>query len=159
MRWHASPALTGHCPAPTGSRTRRRGVKAPLKGYPAPIAKATKANERGLYDILEPGRDWELLGGPYHLTADSTVDRDGNVYFTHHDLNQILKVEKKPSSTKLKSSHRPYPLKRLPVPSEIKTELDRYVVGQERTKKALSVAVNNHYKRIMNPVENDVELE
>src|SRR5207248_7651616 len=28
-----------------------------------------------------------------------------------------------------------------------------------RTKKALSVAVNNHYKRIMNPVENDVELE
>src|SRR5256885_1052210 len=73
--------------------------------------------------------------------------------------NQILKVEKKPSGAKLKSSHRPYPLKRLPVPSEIKTELDRYVVGQERTKKALSVAVNNHYKRIMNPVENDVELE
>src|SRR5436189_2312043 len=73
--------------------------------------------------------------------------------------NQILKVEKKPSGAKLKSSHRPYPLKRLPVPSEIKAELDRYVVGQERTKKALSVAVNNHYKRIMNPVENDIELE
>jgi ATP-dependent Clp protease ATP-binding subunit ClpX len=73
--------------------------------------------------------------------------------------NQILKVEKKPAGAKLKSNHRPYPLKRLPVPSEIKAELDRYVIGQERTKKALSVAVNNHYKRIMNPVENDVELE
>jgi hypothetical protein len=30
--------------------------------------------------------------------------------------NQILKVEKKPSGAKLKSSHRPYPLKRLPSP-------------------------------------------
>ena len=34
--------------------------------------------------------------------------------------NQILKVEKKPSGAKLKSSHRPYPLKRLPVPSEMR---------------------------------------
>jgi ATP-dependent Clp protease ATP-binding subunit ClpX len=72
--------------------------------------------------------------------------------------NQILKVEKKPHKT-LKGSHRPYPVKRLPVPSEIKSELDRYIVGQDRTKKALSVAVHNHYKRIMNPVENDVEIE
>jgi ATP-dependent Clp protease ATP-binding subunit ClpX len=72
--------------------------------------------------------------------------------------NQILKVEKKPHKS-LKSSHRPYPLKRLPAPGEIKTELDRYVVGQERTKKALAVAVNNHYKRIMHPVDNEVEIE
>ena len=72
--------------------------------------------------------------------------------------NQILKVEKKPSKA-VKSSHRPYPLKRLPIPTELKAELDRYVVGQDRTKKALAVAVNNHYKRIMHPVENDIEIE
>jgi ATP-dependent Clp protease ATP-binding subunit ClpX len=72
--------------------------------------------------------------------------------------NQILKVEKKPRKT-AKSGRRPYPLKRLPSPSEIKAELDRYVVGQERTKKALAVAVNNHYKRIMHPVDGDVEIE
>ena len=72
--------------------------------------------------------------------------------------NQILKVEKKPHKS-LKTGHRPYPVKRLPTPVEIKGELDKYVVGQERTKKALAVAVNNHYKRIMQPVENDVELE
>jgi ATP-dependent Clp protease ATP-binding subunit ClpX len=73
--------------------------------------------------------------------------------------NQILKVEKKPYKTP-KSSHRPFPLKRLPAPGEIKTELDRYVIGQERTKKALSVAVNNHYKRIMHPESvDDVEIE
>jgi len=37
----------------------------------------------------------------------------------------------------------------LPKPSEIKRSLDEYVIGQERAKKALSVAVYNHYKRIL----------
>ncbi len=73
--------------------------------------------------------------------------------------NQILRVEKKQYKT-AKTGHRPYPIKRLPTPHEIKEELDKYIIGQDRTKKAVAVAVNNHYKRIMNPqVENDVELE
>ncbi len=37
---------------------------------------------------------------------------------------------------------------RIPRPSEIKTVLDEYVIGQDRAKKILSVAVHNHYKRI-----------
>ncbi len=37
---------------------------------------------------------------------------------------------------------------RLPVPSEIKGNLDEYVIGQERAKRILSVAVYNHYKRL-----------
>src|SRR2546428_5457608 len=37
---------------------------------------------------------------------------------------------------------------KIPKPAEIKTVLDEYVIGQERAKKILSVAVYNHYKRI-----------
>ncbi|MCY1080558.1 ATP-dependent Clp protease ATP-binding subunit ClpX [Archangium lansingense] len=49
---------------------------------------------------------------------------------------------------------------RIPRPSEIKAILDEYVVGQERAKKTLSVAVHNHYKRIESKVAmDDVELQ
>src|SRR5438105_15199074 len=49
---------------------------------------------------------------------------------------------------------------RIPRPSEIKSILDEYVVGQERAKKILSVAVHNHYKRIESKVSmDDVELQ
>jgi len=48
----------------------------------------------------------------------------------------------------------------LPKPAEIKTILDEYVIGQERAKKILSVAVHNHYKRIDSKVNaDDVELQ
>ena len=45
-------------------------------------------------------------------------------------------------------------------PMEIKNFLDQYVIGQEEAKKVLSVAVYNHYKRVMTPEEEDgVELQ
>jgi ATP-dependent Clp protease ATP-binding subunit ClpX len=43
--------------------------------------------------------------------------------------------------------------KGVPEPREIKQFLDSYVIGQERTKKVLSVAVYNHYKRLFSPVD------
>ena len=49
--------------------------------------------------------------------------------------------------------------KKLPIPSEIKSTLDEYVIGQEQAKKILSVAVYNHYKRLKDSNKNDeVEL-
>jgi ATP-dependent Clp protease ATP-binding subunit ClpX len=49
---------------------------------------------------------------------------------------------------------------RIPRPSEIKNILDEYVIGQERAKKVLAVAVHNHYKRIESKVAmDDVELQ
>ena len=47
----------------------------------------------------------------------------------------------------------------LPKPAEIKARLDEYIIGQERTKIALSVAVYNHYKRILHGDDSDVELQ
>lgn len=45
-------------------------------------------------------------------------------------------------------------------PKEIRAFLDEYVIGQEQTKKVMSVAVYNHYKRLMQPTEtNEVEIE
>ncbi len=47
----------------------------------------------------------------------------------------------------------------LPTPTEMKAVLDEYVIEQEEAKKALSVAVYNHYKRIYRQVETEVEIQ
>ena len=49
-------------------------------------------------------------------------------------------------------------LKSIPAPHHIKEKLDEFVVGQEKAKKVLSVAVYNHYKRVAENVD-DVEIE
>ncbi|MBQ7492169.1 MAG: ATP-dependent Clp protease ATP-binding subunit ClpX [Clostridia bacterium] len=46
----------------------------------------------------------------------------------------------------------------LPTPAEMKASLDQYVIGQDRAKVALCVAVYNHYKRILHP-DDDVEIQ
>ena len=48
---------------------------------------------------------------------------------------------------------------KLPKPMQIKAKLDDYVIGQERAKIVISVAVYNHYKRILNAGKDDVELQ
>ncbi len=64
---------------------------------------------------------------------------------------QILEDEKREQASPVN--------RRLPRPPEIKTFLDGYVIGQEKTKKKLAVAVYNHYKRIfLNRQPGDVEL-
>jgi len=50
-------------------------------------------------------------------------------------------------------------LPKLPKPKEIHTFLNDYVIGQEKAKRILSVAVHNHYKRIYNPGSSEVELQ
>ena len=64
---------------------------------------------------------------------------------------QILDEEKREQATPAN--------RRLPRPPEIKAFLDGYVIGQDKTKKKLAVAVYNHYKRIfLNRTPSDVEL-
>lgn len=50
-------------------------------------------------------------------------------------------------------------IKKIPAPHKIKARLDDYVVGQEYAKKAMSVAVYNHYKRVAAGTADDIEIE
>ncbi len=47
----------------------------------------------------------------------------------------------------------------IPTPRELKEQLDAYVIGQERAKKVLSVAVHNHYKRLVHVEDPETEVE
>ncbi|HUV66702.1 MAG TPA: ATP-dependent Clp protease ATP-binding subunit ClpX [Sedimentisphaerales bacterium] len=50
-------------------------------------------------------------------------------------------------------------LDKMPIPREIKEYLDQYVIGQDHAKKYLSVAVHNHYKRLVHSNSNDSDIE
>ncbi|HEX7962763.1 MAG TPA: SMP-30/gluconolactonase/LRE family protein [Terriglobales bacterium] len=63
------------------------------KDYPKPITKPVKLNERGFYAIVEPGKDWELLGEGFKFSEGPAVDKDGNVFFTDIPNNRIHKID------------------------------------------------------------------
>jgi ATP-dependent Clp protease ATP-binding subunit ClpX len=67
--------------------------------------------------------------------------------------NYILEKDKK------KNANKNFSLKNIPIPEEIKRYLDQYVIGQERAKKILSVAVYNHYQRIKNNLSGNQNRE
>ena len=77
-------------------------------------------------------------------------------------MNPRLRVT--PKKEKKKVRNKPViDINSIPAPHRIKAKLDEYVVGQEQAKKVMSVAVYNHYKRVLDPVDeedpNFVEIE
>ncbi len=61
---------------------------------------------------------------------------------------------------KKKSGEKPVlDIKNIPAPHKIKAQLDEYVIGQERAKKVISVAVYNHYKRVATGTMDQIEIE
>ena len=59
----------------------------------------------------------------------------------------------------VKTEHHEIEMGRLPKPADMRAILDEYVIGQEDVKIALSVAVYNHYKRLVHLSNNDTELQ
>jgi ATP-dependent Clp protease ATP-binding subunit ClpX len=84
----------------------------------------------------------KLIAGPTVYICDECVDI----------CLDIIAEERSKESRRLKST--------LPKPVEIKAFLDEYVIGQEKAKKKLAVAVYNHYKRIeMTKVDSEIEIQ
>ena len=86
----------------------------------------------------------KLIAGPSVFICDECVDL----------CNDIIREEVQDAVPEGTSE-------KLPVPREIKNILDEYVIGQQRAKKVLSVAVYNHYKRLQtgdSRKKEDVEL-
>jgi len=73
------------------------------------------------------------------------------------DIPKSQKVKKK--KKKEKAEEVPLTMENIPAPHKIKAMLDEYVVGQEYAKKAISVAVYNHYKRVITDSMDDIEIE
>ena len=69
-----------------------------------------------------------------------------------------LKENTKAAAKDKKGASSDAPLK-VPKPKEIKAYLDQYVIGQDDAKRYLAVAVYNHYKRLQQPTDDDVEIE
>lgn len=84
----------------------------------------------------------KLIAGPSVFICDECVDL----------CNDIIREEVQESTSEESSD-------RLPVPQEIKETLDDYVIGQDRAKVVLSVAVYNHYKRLkFDTAKSEIEL-
>ncbi len=90
----------------------------------------------------------KLIAGPGVYICDECIELCMGIIDENADRNY------KPSGKKVKLEE-----KVLPKPQEIKAKLDEYVVGQDEAKKALSVAVYNHYKRIYLGGNTDVEIQ
>ena len=83
----------------------------------------------------------KLIAGPSVFICDECVEL----------CNDIIREEIEDSESKSQGN--------LPIPAEINQNLDDYVIGQERAKRILSVAVYNHYKRLNNrTTKEDIEL-
>ena len=76
------------------------------------------------------------------------------------DMENMMPKRQKVKKKKPEKKAEPvFDIKNIPAPHKIKAKLDDYVVGQEHAKKAISVAVYNHYKRVATDTMDEIEIE
>lgn len=78
------------------------------------------------------------------------------IFRERRDSNK-KKIKKK--KAKEKETEPVFNIHDIPAPHKIKASLDEYVIGQEQAKKIISVAVYNHYKRVVTNTMDDIEIE
>ena len=89
------------------------------------------------------------------------MNMPGVQFLNLSDLDSLFPQQPKIKKKKKKSTkkYKKLDIKEIPAPHKIKEQLDQYVVGQEYAKKAMSVAVYNHYKRVATGTMDDIEIE
>ena len=84
----------------------------------------------------------------------------GMQIFSVSDMEKTVPKRQKLKKKKEGEEKKPVlDIKDIPAPHKIKAKLDDFVVGQEHAKKAMSVAVYNHYKRVATDTMDDIEIE
>ena len=88
------------------------------------------------------------------------LNMPGVHFMNMSDLEQSIPKQQKVKKKKEGEERKPLiDIRNIPAPHRIKASLDEYVVGQEYAKKAMSVAVYNHYKRVATDTMDDIEIE
>ncbi len=101
-----------------------------------------------------------MMNGQVDYSQLMNMNIPGVQIFNMADMEQ--NIPKKQKIKKKKEGEEKKPLidiKNIPAPHKIKGKLDEYVVGQEYAKKAVSVAVYNHYKRVATDTMDEIEIE
>ena len=107
---------------------------------------AVSASPLNLDKYTEKSDDLEIPKGP-NISMINLADLQGL-------MSPRKKVKKKKADKKPAID-----LKDIPAPHKIKAQLDEYIIGQEHAKKAISVAVYNHYKRVATNTMDSIEIE
>ena len=104
-----------------------------------------------------------MLNNPGDLNQFGGQNGFPNISFVNlADLQGDGGIPNKQKLKKKKKAEGPKPvfnIKDIPAPHKIKASLDEYVVGQEKAKKVISVAVYNHYKRVATDTMDEIEIE
>ena len=94
------------------------------------------------------------------MDLSSMMNIPGVHFMNLSDLeNMQPKAQKIKKKKKEPKEFKQLDIKKIPAPHKIKARLDEYIVGQEYAKKAISVAVYNHYKRVATGTMDEIEIE
>ena len=104
-------------------------------------------------------KSFDMMSGG-QMDYSQLLNMPGVQMFSVDDLENVIPKKQKIKKKKEGEERKPIlDIKDIPAPHKIKAKLDDFVVGQEYAKKAMSVAVYNHYKRVATDTMDDIEIE